>query len=382
MQRATILSFLLLFAMPASAAPDYSKDPVVMVHGYFLGEVGTWTWMTEKLKDEGWPPEYLYSFQFKNVFGCNPDHGNELKAMVDKALAETGRERVDILCHSMGCVDARYYIKFLCGYERVKDFVSIAGAHKGSTVGCLEPFSCGAAAMCVGPTDGAWMQNEFLFSLNWCDITPGKAVKYTSIWSPLDEIIIPQENSIIEGAWNIKLEALAEHALILTNQETATHVMAGLDGGGKNNNLPIAAPPCVTLCELPDDPILDPVEDVVEPDVEIVEAPADIHGTGPELTTPETVATTDDLAGFDAAAATKDKQGQDKTGTPPSPIETDTQRRTDDADSPAPVTRHPLANRDSGCQAGGRTGSGPLLLLLLVLTLWRRQRFLTLPYFP
>ncbi len=364
----------LITSLPAQAAPDYSKDPVVMVHGYFLGEFG-WAWMTSRLEEAGWPPEYLYSFQFDNVFGCNPAHGNELKAVVEKALAETGAERVDILCHSMGCVDSRYYIKFLCGYERVKDFVSIAGAHKGSITGCIEPFSCGAEAMCVGPADGAWMQNEFLMSLNWCDITPGKKIKYTSIWSPIDEIIIPQKNSIIEGAVNLKIESLAEHALILANEETATYVIDGLNGGGTNNNQPSAAPPCVTLCEQPDDPWPEP--EIIEQGPEVVEPTPDIVEQAQfEVVTadtqPETLAldsATLDLPQPDSTTPPKDGLG------PLTEPATDSLRRYAEEPPGKSPPRHSIPVEDGGCSARGPGTSlmSPLLLLLFLLALKGRR---------
>ncbi len=376
-----ITILILLFSLPVQAAPDYSKDPVVMVHGYFLGEFGSWAWMTSRLEEAGWPPEYIYSFQFKNVFGCNPDHGWELKAVVDKALAETGAERVDILCHSMGCVDSRYFIKFLCGYEQVRDFVSIAGAHKGSVMGCLEPFSCGAEAMCVGPADGAWMQNEFLMSLNWCDITPGKKIKYTSIWSPLDEIIIPQENSVIEGALNLKLNALAEHALILANEETATYVIDGLNGGGKNDNLPIAAPPCVTICEQPDEPW--PTEpDIVEDGPDIVEEGfQDVLQAGPEVVAAEAyeIISGDaprELATADNADSPSELSTPAKDGLtpPPEPGIDSSQRYAEDPPGTTPP-RHTIPLKESGCTAGNPgPGALSLLLVLLLLSALRTRR--------
>jgi triacylglycerol lipase len=378
MRKALFLLLLLLLSPPAAAIePDYSKDPVVMVHGYFLGDVGSWTWMKSRLVQEGWPPEYLYSFQFKDVFGCNPDHGHELKAVVDKALAETGREKVDLLCHSMGCVDGRYFVKFLCGYEVVRDFVSIAGAHKGSVMGCLEPFSCGAEAMCVGPQEGAWMQSDFFLPLNWCDITPGKAIRYTSIWTPLDEIIVPQENSIIEGAWNVKLQALAEHGLILANEETATHVIAGLNGAGTNDNLPTAPPPCVTLCTLPDEPEPPPEEPVesVEPVPDVVEAPGEIvpesdlppapDAAAPETAgLPETGGVPEAVAGPETGAAADGPAG---AGAELPPAEDDA------AGAQQPL--HSLPARDSdGCSAGPTSPAMPWLLLLpLFLVAFRRK---------
>jgi len=249
---AAAAALLFLVSSPArgeGAEPDYSRDPVLMVHGYLLAELGSWTWMKSRLVQEGWPAEYLFSFKFDDVFGCNPKHAQEVEENVKKVLEATGKEKVDIVCHSMGCLDTRYYIKYMCGYKFIKDFVSIAGAHKGSAMACLEPLSCGAKQMCVAPYDGAWLQNDFLKELNMCDITAWDEIKYTSIWTPYDEIIIPQTNSIIEGAYNVELTALVEHGLILANEETATYVIEGLDGGGKNDNMPTSQPPCVVLCE-------------------------------------------------------------------------------------------------------------------------------------
>ena len=348
----------LLYAHAAPAVePDYSKDPVLMVHGYFLGEGPSWAWMKSALKDHGWPEEYLFSLQFNDVFGCNPEHGYELDVKIEEVLAVTGRARLDILAHSMGAVDVRWHIKNLCGYLYIKDFVCLAGANQGSMVGCIEPFSCGAEAMCVGPGDNAWMKNPFLMELNFCDMTPGDDILYTSIWTPYDEIIVPPENCILDGALNIKLESYVEHGLILTSPEALPHVMAGLDGGGLNNNLPKSAPPCVTLCEEPPpDPqpeaypeaSPEPTPDVVEPAVfEVVESPEpDLADTGvhpPDLPT------------------------QDKTGpaVPDLPGESPSNDSLPPTDStPSSVTSTIPAARDSGCNASSSPTPLPLALAL------------------
>jgi len=258
-------------AAPVTAAspPDYTKDPVLMVHGYFLDGVASWTWMKAGLVDAGWPEEYVQSFTFDSVVGCNPGHAQELKAQADALMQKTGRDRFDIVCHSMGCLDSRYYIKYLCGYQHVKDFVSIAGANKGSVVACADPISCGAAQMCVGPADEAWMQNPFLLDLNFCDMTPGQDTLYTAIWTPLDEIVVPQENATLDGAVNIEVQSLVGHGLILSKPETLSYVIPALDGAGSNDNAPLAAPPCVSLCEAP---VADPIEPA--PDADMADAVA------------------------------------------------------------------------------------------------------------
>jgi len=362
MRAITVLVWLCLFAGPAQAAePDYTKDPVLMVHGYFLGEVGSWTWLKTRLVEGGWPEDYLFSLQFANVFGCSPQHGYEIAAKVQEVLAATGREKVDILAHSMGGVDARYYIKFLCGYHFVNDFVSLAGAHQGTTVGCLDPINCGGAASCVGLGDDAWMQNDFLKELNICDMTPWDDIKYTSIWSEFDEIILPASNSILDGAVNIEVNSVVEHALILVSEEAAGYVMAALDGAGSNDNIPTANPPCVELCEVdpgpepepeagpelgPDvisvpEPMPEPVPEVIEQthDLAVAETTVDLPGPGPE------------------------KQGPDLV-----PIETvgDTTTSTETA-QPKVYSHIPAKPRDGGCAAHPRGSSSTAFLLLFLM---------------
>ena len=370
------LTAALVFVIGAGSAhavePDYSKDPVLMVHGYFLGQVGSWSWMKARLKAEGWPPEYLYSFTFENVFGCNPKHGEEIEANVKKVLAETGRDKLDILCHSMGCVDVRWYIKNMCGYKYINDYVSIAGAHKGSTMACAEPLSCGAKQMCVAPYGDAWMQNEFLYELNKCDITPWHEILYTSIWTQYDEIIVPSTNCIIEGAVNVMVDALVEHGLILANEETAKYVIPGLDGAGTNNNVPTSQPPCVTLCEDP----LEPGAEIVEPFAvaeilpEYHEA-ADLAG---ELFAAEIVTHEDLSPGVDAttkptpdAPTAAEITGDGGPSSPPA----------DNGLDPAiNAPQHIIKADPDGCNAGsGHAGPGTVFgpAMLLLCLMWLRR---------
>ncbi|MFH1531768.1 MAG: hypothetical protein ABIK09_13665 [Pseudomonadota bacterium] len=258
---------------PAEAA-DYSKDPVLMVHGYFLPEFATWASIEGKLIDDGWPAEYLFGQTFDSVVGCNPNHAEAIAASVEMIREVTGRDKVDLLSHSMGALDCRYYIKYLCGYKYVKDVVMLAGANKGSVVACLDPLSCGAEQMCVGGYDGAWQENPFLADLNACDLTPGDTLLYTSIWTEWDEIVIPQENSILPGALNHELDTFAEHGAILLNNEAYQWVKTGLNAGGSNDVGPDGDGPCVTVCEEPVEPgpeVVEWTDDIVEPGPDVVE---------------------------------------------------------------------------------------------------------------
>ena len=182
---------------------------------------------------------------FKNVVGCNPEHAQEIAQWVEELKKRTGYEKIDIVAHSMGALDVRYYIKYLCGYKNVRKVVMIAGANHGTTVACADQLSCGAKQMCRTPDN--WKDNEFLRKLNDCDETPGD-VLYTSIWSPYDEIIRPPESSILKGAENIQISTKpVGHGGILAVAETGDLVIYALNQGGKNYDGPSWE--CLKQCE-------------------------------------------------------------------------------------------------------------------------------------
>jgi hypothetical protein len=405
------LAALLLFVCcsTAHAAPDYSKDPVLMVHGYFLGEGPTWTWMEGKLKNAGWPSNYLFKIEFNDGTGCNPEHGEQIAGMVQMVRMVTGKDKVDLLVHSMGAVDARYYIKYLCGYQYVRDVVMVAGANKGTAVACLDLITCGAKQMCVGFGDDAWKDNSFLLALNSCDITPGADILYTSIWSGLDEIVVPQKNSVIEGARNIKMNALVEHALILLSQETLGYVIEGLNGGGLNNNVPEGTGLCHVDCAPP--VWLDPGP---EPQVEVVEVVEQVEAVewGEIVETPDSVewdevvevvpadageSRTEDTPSTDTDSGTSSDSGLSndgttdpdgksdvpwndllsKEGTPGTDPKGDGQGMSDDL-LEAEETYDIQLPRSSGCSNAAAAGDPfGLLVLVLVLGVCVRSRSLT-----
>jgi triacylglycerol esterase/lipase EstA (alpha/beta hydrolase family) len=51
---------------------------------------------------------------------------------VEALLKATGATKVDILAHSMGSLNSRWYIKFLGGETKVDDWVSFGGPNHGT----------------------------------------------------------------------------------------------------------------------------------------------------------------------------------------------------------------------------------------------------------
>jgi triacylglycerol lipase len=257
---ALLAVFLSVQGLPGSAAggetADYNRTPVLMIHGYFvLSEAGiaTWTTMKKSLVEDGWPEEYIETPSFKEVRGCNADHVEEIDAWVNDMLSRHPRfSKIDIVCHSFGCLNTLSWLKDKCGVNRVRQFVGMAGAVHGTSLANLDLFSCAAREMKIGLGEDAWKQNELLARINACDETPGD-VGYTSIWSEYDEIIWPQSGSEMTGARNIEVDTKwVEHGGIFLCDECYDLLNRALNEGGLNEDGP--GWECIPECAPPVEP--------------------------------------------------------------------------------------------------------------------------------
>lgn len=238
-----VLAALLIGRPVQGGQWDYGRTPILFIHGYFVvSQAGDATWanFVKRASEDGWPEEYLRTPSFRDVRGCNDDHVEEIEGWVRELVAATGFDQVDVVCHSMGCLNLLSWMKSdHCGARRVRRVVTLAGAMHGTTVACLDPFSCGAKHMCIGSRDGAWRDNPFLADLNACDETPGD-VQYTCLWSEYDEIIVPPSGSTLAGARNLELDTpWVEHGGIFLCDECWDRTReALLEGTGQNDDGP------------------------------------------------------------------------------------------------------------------------------------------------
>ena len=138
----------------------------------------------------------------------------EVKSHVESLLKNNpGATKVNIISHSMGSLNTRWYIKFDGGESKVDDWASLGVPNHGTeTANACFQTSC--VEMRVGST--------FLAELNAGDETPG-IVSYGTWWSPCDEIINPDESVILSGATNTKTACLT-HAALTTDSTVYTQV--------------------------------------------------------------------------------------------------------------------------------------------------------------
>jgi len=149
----------------ALASPDYSRIPVVFVHGSGLS-AATWQPMLRFLVADGYPRVYLHAVDM------SPDDGDNVRAAttfiapaVDTLLATAAQHapagsapsKVDIVAHSMGALSGRWYAAKIRP-DRVRTVITLAGANHGTNALCGYPGK-GNQQMC--PAFGnAWLQRE------------------------------------------------------------------------------------------------------------------------------------------------------------------------------------------------------------------------------
>lgn len=209
MRRLTALvSALCVCVVCAAAAPASSlaQDPILFVHGY-LESSSLWKTMISRFEKDGYPKSYLSAYSY-NTSQSNKVDAEEVKSRVESLLKTTKASKVDIVAHSMGSLNSRWYVKFLGGESKVDDWVSLGGPNHGTETANF-CFSASCVEMRIGST--------FLKELNEGDETPG-IVNYGTWWSPCDEIINPDSSVALSGATNTQTACISHTAL--TTDET------------------------------------------------------------------------------------------------------------------------------------------------------------------
>jgi triacylglycerol lipase len=187
--------------LPAGAL---AVDPILFVHGW-SGSASNWNTMIGRFEKDGYAKSQLRAYSYNTSQSNKTTAETIVKSEVEKLKKETGAEKVDIVAHSMGSLNSRWYIKFVKeGEANVDDWVSLGGPNHGTTVANF-CFSTSCVEMRPGST--------FLSELNAGDETPG-TVNYGTWWSPCDEFINPDSSVPLSGATNTETACISHLALL------------------------------------------------------------------------------------------------------------------------------------------------------------------------
>ena len=198
------LVFLLVLvaglAVPAAAS---AREPILFVHG-FSGAAWNWDVMVDRFEADGYQSSELRAMSY-NSAQSNATTATEVGQEAAELRAATGAAKVDVVTHSMGGLSSRYYLKNLGGTAVVDEWVSIGGPNHGTWTA----LACVALTSCQQMIPGS----SFLSALNAGDETPGD-VRYSTFWSPCDEIINPDTSVLLSGATNVRTGCIGHISML------------------------------------------------------------------------------------------------------------------------------------------------------------------------
>jgi pimeloyl-ACP methyl ester carboxylesterase len=186
-------------------------NPVLLVHGW-AGLASEMQYLGEGLRKQGFAP---YSVDLRPSDARIADTARAMSKAIDEVLAKEGAKKLILVCHSMGGLDARYYLGMLFGTRKVERLVTIATPHHGTIWG---GFAHGEARMDLKP------DSEFFRTL---DSFGKPLVPTTSIFSWTDQTVVPQNSAILDGATNLE-HVGPSHTSILRNPKVLGQVTAAL----------------------------------------------------------------------------------------------------------------------------------------------------------
>jgi triacylglycerol esterase/lipase EstA (alpha/beta hydrolase family) len=224
-----------LRAAPAAAA---TANPVLIVAGTFSPEFVVYP-LRDRLRADGFT---VYTMALPGGgTGDIAASSAAVRTKVDSIRAATGAAKVDLIGHSQGGLENRYYLKFLGGTSKVGTYVSLGTPQYGTAVANLASFlgfgNCLSVTACVQMTIGS----SFLANLNAGDDTPG-SVRYVSIYTAVDELVQPYNNARInDGATNVLLQShcwwkLTGHIGLVADGAVYGLVRSALRGGTVSTN--------------------------------------------------------------------------------------------------------------------------------------------------
>lgn len=110
-----------------------TKYPILLVHGVMLKDYKFFK-AFGRIERLLWAHGHRVSTSRTDGLGTIESNAAQLKAQIEEILAETGEEKINLIAHSKGGLDARYMIDRLDMGDRVASVTFLSTPHKGSGV--------------------------------------------------------------------------------------------------------------------------------------------------------------------------------------------------------------------------------------------------------
>jgi pimeloyl-ACP methyl ester carboxylesterase len=199
---------------PALRSAVPGRRGVVFIHGFFCNR-GFWTPWLERLQGSG---HAYVAVNLEPVFSSIDDYVPLIDAAVLRVTQASGLPPL-LVCHSMGGLAARAWLKAMKSENRVHHVVTLGTPHRGTW---LARFSRGANGRQM-QLAGQWHQ-----SLDQ-DMPLHRHSLFTCWYSNCDNIVFPSATATLPGADNRLLPGVA-HVQLAFQPQVIQHTLA-LTGG-------------------------------------------------------------------------------------------------------------------------------------------------------
>ncbi|MGB2817219.1 MAG: alpha/beta fold hydrolase [Burkholderiaceae bacterium] len=182
---------------------DPSRPTVLLIHGYMCNRAAWRYWL-----HDGMPARWnVATVNLEPVFGPVERYAEVIHGAVEKLRAATGAERITLVCHSMGGLAARTYLR-RHGHHAVQRAITIDTPHHGTLF----------ATLGHGP-NARQMRNagEFVRELGRDD----EPVDFVCFASQHDNLIVPRNNQVLGRAEAVWFEQIGHLAMLASDEVLA-----------------------------------------------------------------------------------------------------------------------------------------------------------------
>ncbi|MFM2398636.1 MAG: hypothetical protein RL341_793 [Pseudomonadota bacterium] len=173
--------------------------PVLFLHGYFCNRA-LWRSMARVLAARGHASSAI---NLEPVYGSIDDYATSINHAVRRLQSRTGAPKIALVCHSMGGLAARAYLR-AHGDGAIAKVITIGTPHQGTFLARF------------GHGKDAWQMRQlslWLLELSESETPPRRAL-FTIMLSHQDNIASPQAVQVLEGAQTIEFSGIGHVAMV------------------------------------------------------------------------------------------------------------------------------------------------------------------------
>jgi predicted alpha/beta hydrolase family esterase len=182
---------------------DAARPAVLLVPGYMCNRASWRHWVLDGLPND-WN---VATVNLEPVYAAVEDHADSLHVAVQKLLVGSGAERVTLVCHSMGGLAARAYLRAK-GHDLVARVITISTPHHGTV---FARYAHGA--------NSRQMRRAGDYVRRLADSE--EPVEFICFASQHDNLIVPRDSQVLASAEAIWFEKIGHLAMTASDEVLA-----------------------------------------------------------------------------------------------------------------------------------------------------------------